>query len=46
LEIARAAVGAGLRAREGKGTEGEQAVIILNGKDIVRLGRTEWKDDS
>jgi uncharacterized protein YbjT (DUF2867 family) len=42
-EIARAAVNAGVRAWEGKGTEGEQAVTVLEGKDIVRLGRTEWK---
>jgi len=45
LEIARAAVNAGVRAWEGKGTEAEQAVTVLEGKDIVRLGRMEWKDD-
>jgi hypothetical protein len=45
LEIARAAVNAGVRAWEGKGEEADQAVTILEGWDIVRLGRTEWKGD-
>ncbi|KAL1955742.1 hypothetical protein VTO42DRAFT_8140 [Malbranchea cinnamomea] len=42
-EIARAAVSAGMKALEDTGTEGQQKVTILNGKDIIRLGRTEWK---
>jgi len=39
--IAKAAVRAGLDALEGKG---EAGVRILVQGDIVRLGRTEWKD--
>lgn len=39
--IARAAVKAGLDAVEGKATD---KVKILGQSDIVRLGRTEWKD--
>ena len=41
LVIARAAVKAGLDAVEGKATD---KVKILGQSDIVRLGRTEWKD--
>ncbi|EEH38418.1 NAD dependent epimerase/dehydratase family protein [Paracoccidioides lutzii Pb01] len=44
-EIARAAVSAGLKAWKGEGGQGQQGVIVLDGKDIIRLGRTEWKPD-
>jgi len=37
--VARAAVSAGLSCNEGKQAEG---VWVLEQKDIVRLGRTEW----
>jgi len=43
--IGRAAVNAGLRALEGKDGENEiPKVWELGQADIVRLGRTEWKD--
>lgn len=51
--IARAGVAAALKAGEGKGEgkmvkckdgEGETKVWIIEGKDIVTLGRTEWKE--
>jgi hypothetical protein len=41
--VARAAVKASLEAVQGESTE---AVRILGQGDIVRLGRTEWKDDA
>lgn len=41
--IAKAAVNAGIMAAEGKT---EEKVWLLNQRDIIRLGRTEWKDDS
>ena len=41
--VARAAVKAGLDAVQGKYTE---SVTVLGQSDIVRLGRTEWKDDT
>ncbi|PGH08198.1 hypothetical protein GX51_01352 [Blastomyces parvus] len=44
-EIARAAVNAAIRAWKGQGEEGKKKVVVLNGSDIVRLGRTEWKRD-
>lgn len=46
LEIARAAVKASLTALEGTEPEGQEKVRIMTGKDIIRLGRTEWKEDS
>ncbi|WEW58258.1 Protein fmp52, mitochondrial [Emydomyces testavorans] len=46
LEVARAAVSAGLTALKGTEPDGQQKVRILTGKDIIRLGRTEWKDGS
>jgi len=39
--IAKAAVNAGLKAVNG---EAKEKVWILGGKDIIKLGRTEWKD--
>lgn len=39
--VAKAAVRAGFDATDGKETE---KVRILGQADIVRLGRTEWKD--
>lgn len=43
--IARAAVNAGLRAVEGRDGEREiPKVWELGMADIVRLGRTEWKE--
>lgn len=52
--IARAGLAAALKAGEGQGEgqvvkckdgkEGESKVWILEGKDIVRLGKTEWKE--
>lgn len=39
--VARAAVSAGLQCVEGKREEG---VWVLDQKEIVRLGRTEWKE--
>ncbi|KAK2811190.1 hypothetical protein FQN50_002287 [Emmonsiellopsis sp. PD_5] len=51
-EIAKAAVRAGVREWEelGKGGgdgegEGGRKVVVLEGRDIVRLGRTEWKGE-
>ena len=41
--VARAAVKAGLDAVAGKYTD---SVTVLGQSDIVRLGRTEWKDDT
>ena len=41
--VAKAAVKAGLDAVQGKYTE---SVTVLGQSDIVRLGRTEWKDDT
>lgn len=41
--IAKAAVSAGLRCVEGKG-EGKDGVWVLEQADVVRLGRTEWKE--
>lgn len=38
--IARAAVAAGLKAERG---EVQERVWVLDGSDILRLGRTEWK---
>lgn len=40
--IAKAAVSAGLRCVEGKG-EGRNGVWVLEQADVIRLGRTEWK---
>ncbi|KAF3492407.1 uncharacterized protein GIQ15_01924 [Arthroderma uncinatum] len=42
--IARAAVSAAMKALQGSGAEGEKKVLYLGGKDIVRLGRTEWEE--
>lgn len=42
--IAKAAVNAGLKALEGDLPSGTEKVWVLGGSDIVRLGRTEWKD--
>jgi hypothetical protein len=42
IVIARAAVKAGLEAKEGKAPEGR--VWVLGQGDIVRLGKTEWKE--
>jgi uncharacterized protein YbjT (DUF2867 family) len=42
--IGRAAVQAGLAASEGKVPEGSEKVWIVGGSDIIRLGKTEWKD--
>lgn len=39
--IARAAVAAGLKAEKEK--EGDKVVVVAQ-SDIVRLGRTEWKE--
>ena len=39
--IGKAAVSAGLKALNGQAPE---KVWILNGADIIRLGRTEWKE--
>ena len=39
--IGKAAVSAGLKALDG---EAPEKVWILSGSDIIRLGRTEWKD--
>lgn len=39
--VARAAVNAGVQCVEGKREEG---VWMLDQKEIVRLGRTEWKE--
>lgn len=39
--IARAGVAAGLKALEG---EIKEKVVVLAQADVVRLGRTEWKD--
>ncbi|OJD19311.1 hypothetical protein AJ78_00760 [Emergomyces pasteurianus Ep9510] len=44
-EIAKAAVSAGVRAWKGEGEGGKEKVVVLDGSDIVRLGRTEWKGD-
>ncbi|KAI9781769.1 MAG: Protein fmp52, mitochondrial [Geoglossum umbratile] len=43
IVIARAAVKAGLMAKEGKAPEG--GVWVLPQKDVVRLGKTEWKEE-
>lgn len=43
-EIARASVSAGMRALKGTDEESRQKVWYLHGKDIIRLGRTEWKE--
>ena len=45
-EIAKAAVNAGMRALKGTEGEGQEKVRILGGKDIIRLGRTEWEEPS
>ncbi|KAJ9215074.1 hypothetical protein DTO166G4_3331 [Paecilomyces variotii] len=42
--IAKAAVNAGLKALEGDVPSGNEKVWVLGGSDIIRLGRTEWKD--
>ncbi|KAL2002405.1 hypothetical protein VTN02DRAFT_6829, partial [Thermoascus thermophilus] len=42
--IAKAAVHAGLKALEGDVPSGSEKVWVLGGSDIIRLGRTEWKD--
>jgi uncharacterized protein YbjT (DUF2867 family) len=41
--IAKAAVQAGLKALDGDVPVPEDKVWILNGSDIIRLGRTEWE---
>ncbi|KAI9669782.1 MAG: Protein fmp52, mitochondrial [Trizodia sp. TS-e1964] len=41
--IAKAAVSAGLRCLDGKAPEGK--VWSLEGADIMRLGKTEWKNE-
>jgi len=41
--IAKAAVQAGLQALEGNVPVAEDKVWILNGSDVIRLGRTEWE---
>lgn len=43
-EIARASVSAGMKALKGTDEESKQKVWFLHGKDIIRLGRTEWKE--
>ncbi|KAI9690705.1 MAG: Protein fmp52, mitochondrial [Bogoriella megaspora] len=43
--IARAAVKAGEMSVEGKKPEGTGKVWFVGQSDIVRLGRTEWKDE-
>lgn len=40
--IARAAIMAGLECQDGRRTE--KGVWEVGGKDIVRLGKTEWKE--
>lgn len=42
--IAKAAVSAGLKALEGDVPTGSEKVWVLDGSDIIRLGRTEWRD--
>lgn len=42
--IGKAAVKAGLLASEGEVPEGSEKVWVLGGSDIIRLGKTEWKD--
>lgn len=44
--IGKAAVKAGLLALEGETPEGCEKVWTLYGGDIIRLGKTEWKDDA
>ena len=43
-EVARASVSAAMAALKGTGEEGQQKVRYLSAKDIIRLGRTEWKE--
>lgn len=45
-EIAKAAVNASMRALKGTAGEEQEKVKILGGKDIIRLGRTEWEEPS
>lgn len=42
--IARAAVRAGLRTEEERKEGKGEKVVMLGQSDIVRLGRTEWKE--
>lgn len=42
--IAKAAINAGLKALEGDVPTGSEKVWVLDGSDIIRLGRTEWHD--
>ncbi len=42
--VGRAAVTAGLRCLDGQGEGSKEGVWVLNQADVVRLGRTEWKD--